>query len=209
MVGLVATLLTLPLSPAALAATETLEAKETTQRRRGLRTRQTRGELPPEYRQIQSRLAITRAELAVVLSVRMKRVLEQAAHGQVVILTDTRDHWADRWIQTVARAGVMAPTPRHRFEPDRFLQRRELAEAISAVVLLGAERDPARTRRRRDREPVFVDMEPTHINYQAAAAAVSTGVLDVGRGGFFRPTAFVNGAEVVDVVRRLEQLVRR
>lgn len=209
MVGLVATLLALPISPPAVAAREPLEGREATQRRRGSRASQTPGELPAEYHRIPSRLAVTRAELAVVLGVRMRRVLEQAAHARVVILTDTRDHWADRWIQTVARAGLMAPTPRHRFEPDRFLQRRELAEAIAAVVLLAAERDPARTRRWRDGEPVFVDMETTHINYQAAAAAVSTGVLDVGRGGFFRPTAFVNGAEVVEVVRRLEQLVRR
>ena len=103
----------------------------------------------------------------------------------------------------------MRPTPRHQFEPDQFLERRELAEAISAVVHLAAERGLARAQRWRDREPMFADMEPTHISYPATATAVSAGVFDVGRGGLFRPTALVSGAEAVDVVGRLEQLVRR
>ena len=209
-VVLVVALMALPAAPAVLpsAAAETLEGAAPIQRRRGVRaTRPQR--LPSEYRQIQSRSAITRAELAVVLSVRLESLLGRAGPNHVVILTDTRDHWADRWIQAVARAGVMGPTPTHAFEPDQFLQRRELAEAISAVVHLTAERGPARAASWRDREPMFADMEPTHINYQAAATAVSAGLLDVDRGGLFHPTALVNGAEAVDVVHRLERLVRR
>ena len=209
-VGLIAALVAFPASPAIPApAVDTLEATAPTQRRSGSDARRTSQGFPSEYRQIQSRAAITRAELAVVMSVRLESLLGRAAQDRVVILTDTRDHWADRWIQTVARAGVMRPTPRHQFEPDQFLQRRYLAEAVSAVVHLAAERDPARTPRGRNRKPMFVDMDPTHINYQAAATAVSAGVLDVGRGGVFRPTALVNGVEAVDVVRRLQRLVPR
>ena len=103
----------------------------------------------------------------------------------------------------------MEPSPTHQFEPDQFLQRRELAEAIAAVFDLAAERRPSRAQGWPNRKPMFADMEPTHINYPAAARAVSVGVLDVDRGGLFRPTALVNGAEAVDVVRRLERLVRR
>ena len=206
-VGLVVALWALPAWPAVVAAAEPLEVAEPAQRPRSSRFRRTPRGLPPEYRQIQSRSAVTRAELAVLLSVRIERMLEPAAHDRVVIVTDTRDHWADRWIQTVTRAGVMVPTPRHQFEPDQFLQRRELAEAISAVMLLAAGRDPVRTVLGRNRELRFTDMEPAHISYQAAAAAVSAGVLDVNRGGFFHPTALVSGAEVVDAVRRLERIM--
>lgn len=58
------------------------------------------------------------------------------------------------------------------------------------------------------RRPNFADLEPTHISYQAAAAAVSAGVLDLAKGRFFLPTATVRGSEALDVVRRLERLSR-
>ena len=205
--GLVAALLAVPISPAALVLAA--EAPEATQRRRGSRSRRTIQQRPSEYRRIPSRSAISRAELAVVLSVHFDTLLVRGASNHVVILTDTRDHWADRWIQTVARAGVLGPTPRHEFEPDRLLRRRNLAEAIAAVFDLAAGRDPTRAPRGRNQEPLFQDMTPAHVSYHAAATAVSSGVLDVARGGFFYPSAFVSGQEAMDVVRRLERLVRR
>ena len=59
---------------------------EEVQRRRSRPVRR----LPPEYRQIESRSAVTRAELAALLSVRLDAVLERAARNQIVITTDTR-----------------------------------------------------------------------------------------------------------------------
>ena len=179
-----------------------------TQRRTQRSYRPRARRLPPELRRISSRPAITRAELAVLLSIRLNRVLEPAARDQVVILTDTRDHWANPWVQTTTRAGVMAVNPTHRFEPDGLLQRRELAEAVAAVLELVSVRNPSLTRHLRGLQPDFADLEPTHISYQAVAAAVSAGVLDLARGGFFLPTATVRGSEALDVVRRLERLSR-
>ncbi len=181
-------------------------AAETQRRWRRYRPRTRR--LPPELRRLSSRAAITRAELAVLLSIRLERVLEPAARDHVVILTDTRDHWADPWVHTTARAGVMAADPTHKFEPDSLLQRRELAEAVAAVLELASERNPLLRRHLRDHRTDFADLEPTHISYRAAAAAVSAGVLDLARGGFFLPTATVGGPEALEVVGRLERLAR-
>ena len=65
-----------------------------TQRRRRPRRRREVVRLPPEYRQITSRRAITRAEFAALLAVRLNTLLQRAARDRVVILTDTRGHWA-------------------------------------------------------------------------------------------------------------------
>ena len=191
-----------------LEATATAAPEPAPQRRPWQRYRSRTHRLPPELRRIASRSAITRAELAVLLSVRLDRVIEPAARDRVVILTDTRDHWADAWVQTTARAGVMAPNPTHEFEPDGLLQRRELAEAVAAVLELASERDPSLERHLQRRRPDFADLEPTHISYRAAAAAVSAGVIDLRRGGFFFPTATVHGSEALDAIRRLERLAR-
>ena len=179
---------------------------EEVQRRRS-RSRAVR-RLPPEYRQIESRSAVTRAELAALLSVRLDAILEQAARNQIVITTDTRDHWADSWIQTAARAGVMKVDAQHEFQPEQLLRRRELAEAVAAILALAVEDNATLERRWETRPRYFADLDPTHVSYQAATTVVSAGLLKIGRGGFFRPTAPVRGSEAVDVVRRLERLIR-
>jgi hypothetical protein len=112
-------------------------------------------------------------------------------------------------MQLVARAGVMPAYPTHEFEPDRPMQRREVAEVVAAVLDLLARSDGFRTRRWRGRDPAFADLDPTHASYEAAVRAVSVGVLEVGRDNRFRPTATVRGAEAVDVLQRLERLVRQ
>lgn len=177
---------------------------EEVQRRRSRPVRR----LPPEYRQIESRSAVTRAELAALLSVRLDAVLERAARNQIVITTDTRDHWADSWIQTAARAGVMKVDARHEFQPEQLLRRRELAEAVAAILALAVEDNASLERRWETRPRYFADLDPTHVSYQAATTVVSAGLLKIGRGGLFRPTAPVRGSEAVDVVRRLERLIR-
>lgn len=180
-----------------------------TQRRRRPRRRREVVRLPPEYRQITSRRAVTRAEFAALLAVRLNTLLQRAARDRVVILTDTRGHWADRWIQLAARAEVMPAYPTHEFEPDRPMQRREVAEAVAAVLDLRARPYGSRTRRWRGRDPDFTDLDPTHASYEAAVRAVSVGVLEVRRDNRFRPTATMRGTEAVDVVRRLERLMRQ
>ena len=112
-------------------------------------------------------------------------------------------------MQLAARAGVMPAYPTHEFEPDRPMQRREVAEVVAAVLDLRAPSHGSRTRRWRGRDPDFADLDPTHASYEAAVRAVSVGVLEVNRDNRFRPTATVRGAEAVDVVRRLERLVRQ
>lgn len=191
----------------AYALGETPDGEQRTRHRR-VRPRRRAERVPEEFLEISSRWAVTRAELAVLLGVGLGRVLDRAAENRVVILTDTRDHWADSWIQTTARAGVMRASPTHEFEPDTLVRRHELATAIAAVLDLAVEHNPSLARLWQRTAPPFRDMEPTHVSYDAARTAVSAGLLELQRDGSFNPTATVGGAEAVDAVRRLERLTR-
>ncbi len=164
--------------------------------------------LPAEYRRISSRWAVTRGELAALLGVNLCALLEQPAREHIVILTDTRGHWADPWIHTAVRSGVLEASPTHRFEPDALVHRQDLAGAIAAVLELVAVRHPSRARRWRNLGPGFADMSPSHVRYHDARTAVSAGVLERRRDGWFLPRSTVRGVEAVDVVRRLVRLAR-
>ncbi len=160
--------------------------------------------LPPQYRAIGERPQATRADVAALLGVRLASTLARAPQRQVVV-TDVRGHWADPWILAVTRAGAMEVFPNYTFQPAAPLRRGDLADAVSRVLGLIAQGNPAQAARW-ERENITVsDVAPAHLAYPAVRRAVAAGVLHL-QGGAFRLLAPVGGAEVVDAVTRLGTL---
>ena len=59
------------------------------------------------------------------------------------------------------------------------------------------------------RAPVAIaDMTSTHLSYNAAAVAVSSGVMPLLDGGRFQVGRVVTGAEAVEIVERLRAMAR-
>lgn len=157
--------------------------------------------LPSQYRAIPDRPQATRGDLAALLGVRLQ-ALARAPQRQVVV-TDVRGHWAESWIQTVARAGAMEVYPNYTFQPDAPLRRLGLADAVSRAL---AVLRPAATVAGWDATALDVsDVPAGHLAYPAVRRAVASGVLRLENGAYnlLRP---VTGAEVVDVVTRLAAL---
>lgn len=162
--------------------------------------------LPAEFRAIPAATQINRGELAALIGVRLERVVAAAPERQVVI-TDTRGSWAADWITRVARAGIIEPFENHTFQPRAQVRRGEMAAAVSRVVSLLAPGDPA-LRKRIAEQPKIADMTPTHLSYNAAAVAVSSGIMPLLDGGRFQVGRAVTGAEAVDIVERLRAMAR-
>ena len=167
-----------------------------------------RADLPLEILEIPSKSMVTRGDLAALVGVRFPNLLRDGASRRPVIITDTRNYWGSQWIQSVTQAQVMTVDAGYRFEPTRTLQRGELAQAVAAVLDLIASLDPAAASRWDDARSSFSDMRPGHLNYPSAARAVAAGVIRVLKDDRFRPTSAVDGAEAVETVDRLAELVR-
>ncbi len=167
-----------------------------------VRERAREAALPGQYRAIPERPQATRGDLAALLGVRLTAPLARAPQQQVVV-TDVRGHWAESWIQTVARSGAMEVYPNYTFQPDAPLRRLGLADAVSRAL---AVLRPASAVAAWDATTLAVsDVPPDHLAYPAVRRAVASGVLRLDGGAFnlLRP---VTGAEVVDVVTRLAAL---
>jgi tetratricopeptide (TPR) repeat protein len=162
--------------------------------------------LPAEFRAIASAPQITRGDLAALIAQRLDRVLAAAPSRQVVI-TDTAGHWAATWITQVATAGVMDPFENHTFQPGLIVRRGDLAEVVSRLVTMLAVNDAA-LRARIAAQPPIADMPSTHLRYPAAAVATSAGVMPLVDGERFDVNRLVTGAEVQDVISRLQALSR-
>ena len=170
-----------------------------------LRERADLARLPPEFRAIPTRSTATRGDLAALIGIRLPGLLRGATPRPTSVVTDTRDHWASRWIAPVLKAGIMEPYPNHTFQPRDEIRRLDLAVAASRVLDLIAAHEPTRASRWSEPSAALVDLAPTHPAYKDVSRAVAAGVLDAPNRSF-DPTRLVTGSEAQDVVSRLEQL---
>ncbi len=162
--------------------------------------------LPAEYRAIPTNTAVTRAEIASLVGIRLEPVLARAQPRQVII-TDIRGHWAQPWIAPVVRSGVMDTLVNYQFEPSRPVRRGELATTVSRLLTLIASSRPELAGKWQEAHVAITDVAPAHLSYPAVSAAVAAGVMTLSSGNFelLRP---VSGAEAMDIISRLEALAR-
>jgi tetratricopeptide (TPR) repeat protein len=161
-------------------------------------------QLPPEFKAALSAAQITRGDLAAVIGVRLEPIVKAAPTRQVV-MTDVRGHWAGPWIAQVAGAGIMPPFENHTFQPNAAVRRGDLAVAISRLLTLVSSSNAA-LRARLAQRPAIGDMNPRHVQYTAAAAAVASGVMPLVEGDRFLVGRPVAGSEAVDAVDRVSAL---
>jgi tetratricopeptide (TPR) repeat protein len=193
---------------AAFEAAQRIEpAADVQQRIDDLRRRMEYERLPASYRAIAAAPAVTRADAAAVLGVRLNDLLASAQSRQGVVLTDIRGHWATPWILTVVRAGVMEPLPNHTFEPAARLRRADFAQIVLRVLNLAATRAPGTPSSWRGARVAVSDVPATHPAYPAVSAAVAAGILRLDAGDAFAPGRPVTGPELLEAAGRLEAAI--
>ncbi len=163
--------------------------------------------LPDQYRAIPDSPSATRGDVAAVIGVRLQGLLDRTPPRQTVI-TDLRGHWAERWILSVVRAGVIDTQPNYTFQPGGQMRRGDLAETVSRVLGLIATVNPEAAKAWQGARVKIADVSPTHLNYPAVAQAVASGVMPLDESASFQLLRPVSGAEVVEVIGRLESLAR-
>jgi tetratricopeptide (TPR) repeat protein len=162
--------------------------------------------LPAQYRAIPESTAVTRADVAALIAVRLESLIARAQPRQVII-TDVRGHWAQPWIASVVRAGVMDPLPTYGLEPARLVRRNELAATVSRLITLIAAAKPDLVKKLVNSRVTINDVPATHLSYAAVAVAVASGVMPLSNGNF-ELLRGVTGAEAMDIIGRLEALAR-
>lgn len=162
--------------------------------------------LPAEYRAIPANPGITRGEVAALIGIRLDALVARARPRQLII-TDTRRHWAQQWINAVARAGIMDPLPNYEFQPAQRVRRGELALTVSRLLgLIGAGR-PELQKKWQAAKVTVADVPASHLSYPYVSQAVAAGIMSLTNGNF-ELLRNVSGAEAYDVISRLEALAR-
>lgn len=164
--------------------------------------------LPAEYRAIELAPQVTRADLAALIGIRLAPLVQGAQRTDAALITDVRNSWAQPWIMSVARAGVMEPYANHAFQPRTLVRRSDLAVAAARLLARIATQDPNAAKAWESARVRFSDLAPSHLAYSAASASVAANVMQTTSDNAFQPSRPVTGAEAVDAIARLESLAR-
>ncbi len=159
--------------------------------------------LPPDYLEIRDAERVTRAQLAALFYLELRSAFDRVPEGASVIATDIGTNWASTFIRRVLGVGILEVYPNHTFQPQGFVRRLELSEALArALERLAPEAYRAAMDSSRF-EQNFPDLASSNPRYEAAALAVSLGLLMVSENGDFEPQGFVSGAAAVSAVEAL------
>ena len=153
------------------------------------------------FREIQVSRAISREQLAALLTVYFPELKEVRKSSEVV--TDIQDSWAQDAIQTVLASGLLDSTASHTFQPARTVGRGEFAQAVarlSRVVGVSAIPPPPIT-------PLdVVPGSPLSVELQPV---LSFGLLTLDNAGNFNVGAEVSGKEAVNTAEKLLSLIHK
>jgi tetratricopeptide (TPR) repeat protein len=162
--------------------------------------------LPAEYRAIPNNASVVRAEIAALIGIRLEALVAKARPRQLII-TDIRNHWAQQWINSVARAGIMDPLPNYQFQPAARVRRGDLALTISRLLALVGAAKPELARKWQGVKVPVGDVPAGHLSYPYVSQAVASGVMPLVNGNF-ELLREVGGAEAMDIIARIEALAR-
>ena len=162
--------------------------------------------MPAEYRAIEQAPQVTRADLAALIGIRLAPLLQGGARPDSALITDVRNHWAQAWIMSVARAGVMEPFANHAFQPRALVRRADLAQAVARLLTRAGVGRPASARPWESARLRFSDLSPSHLAHPAASVAVASGVLTTGPDNAFQPSRPITGAEAIEAIAKVESL---
>lgn len=165
--------------------------------------------LPREFGTLSPSGTVTRAHAAAYVGIRLGTLIDAVPRRVTAVATDVNQHWAAPWILAVTRAGIMNVYPNHTFQPGGVVRRGDLAQIAAQLLALSG---PARAKELagwRTARPRFPDLPQTNAFYQAAALAVTAGVMAPAADGDFRATQAATGAELTRAVARIDQLTSR
>jgi tetratricopeptide (TPR) repeat protein len=174
-----------------------------------LRAKAKAAALPPEFASIPTADRVTRAQVAALIGVRLESLIARAPSRVSEIATDVRRHWAAPWILPVTRAGVMPVFPNHTFQPSATVSRAALAGVVAELLRLAMSTRAGELAKWQAARPRFPDLPLAHINYRAAALAITAEAMTTNARGEFDPTDAASGADLDNAVRRIERLLSR
>jgi tetratricopeptide (TPR) repeat protein len=164
-------------------------------------------ELPSQYDSIPSKETVAREDVAALLVVKFKGILEEPSAKPPIII-DIATSWASRFIIKVATLGLLDAYSNHGFQPQQTVTRGEMAEILFRTLNY-FQKKGVKFHRQIPLDKIQVpDVAPEHVYYRPITEILSYQIMDLGPDKAFRPDQSIKGNEAVKIMDILLALVK-
>lgn len=178
-----------------LAAAEP-ENREYTQKIDILKNRLGIFELPSQYNAIATAEAVSKEEMAALLAVKFKDILEKTTRKPPIII-DIATSWADDFILQMTSLGLLDIYPNHTFRPKKILTRAEMAEILLRLVNHLQDRGYRFIQQIPPENIQITDVSADNYYYQPILQIVSYDIMGLSPDKTFEPDLSVSGQDTI------------
>lgn len=163
--------------------------------------------LPSQYDSIPFSEAVSKEEIAALLSVKFKDIIDKPA-GKPPIIIDISTSWASQFILHTASLGILDVYPNHTFQPKKVITRAEMAEILFRLVERLKRKGHSFVQQIPPDRIQIADVSPGNYYYRPILLIISYDIMDLTRDRTFNPNQAVSGQEAIKLVELILALIQ-
>jgi Tfp pilus assembly protein PilF len=153
-------------------------------------------ELPSQYSAIATSEAISKEDMAALLTVMFKGILEESKREPPIII-DIATSWADNYILQMTSLGLLDIYPNHTFRPKKIITRAEMAEILLRLVNHLKDRGYTFLQQIPPESIQISDVSPDNYYYQPIIQIVSYDIMSLSPDKTFNPDLPISGQDAI------------
>jgi Tfp pilus assembly protein PilF len=164
-------------------------------------------ELPSQYNAIIASEAVSKEEMAALLAVTFKDILDEPSKKPDIII-DIATSWASDYILKTTSLGFLDIYPNHTFRPKKIITRAEMAEILLRLIEHLREKGYRFIQQIPPDKIQISDVLPDNYYYQPIIEIVSYDIMSLSLDQTFKPDVPVSGQESIKLLDIILNLIR-
>ena len=153
-------------------------------------------DLPSQFNSIASLNSVTREDVAALIGVKFKDIMDVAAPSPPVIV-DITTSWASRYIVRIAAFNIMEVYSNHTFQPNKAITRGEMAEILVRLVAFLKKRGYRIIEQIPSDRIKVADVPQEHFYFQPILQVISYQIMELAPDRTFKPELSVSGQDAI------------
>lgn len=163
-------------------------------------------ELPSQYENIPNQQSVSREDIAALMAVKFKDVLEEPSSTPPIIV-DIATSWAARYILELASLGLLDVYPNHEFLPQETVSRAQLAETLMRLIMYLEQGGKKFIQQIPPERIQIADVTPSNYYFRPILAILAYDIMTLSVDKKFRPNDPVSGAEAIRLFNIIAALI--
>lgn len=164
-------------------------------------------ELPTRYNSIAFSEAVSKEEIAALLVVKFKGILDEVP-GTPPIIIDIATSWASQFILQVTSLGILDVYPNHTFQPKKIVTRAEMAEILLRLINYLEKKGYKFIPQILPERIQISDVASHNYYYKAIIQILSYNIMDFSLNREFNPDLPVSGQESIRLLDIILALIK-